>query len=554
MGLSELIKVARGEAPADLVIVNGRVVNTFTGEIENAGVAIHQGKIAGVGNYTDGKRVMDIGGRYLTPGLIDGHFHLESSYLNVGEYTRAVVPRGILAGVSDLHEIANVCGVPGLKQALRVARQMPMDLFLAAPSCVPATEMETSGRRLERRELLQLRRMKNVIGLGEFMDYPGVISGNRAVWDKLEAFGGMPKEGHAPGVRGRDLNAYLAPLIGSDHETVEYAEGLEKLRRGMYLMIREGSVEKNLEALLPLVGAEGYQSVLTAMYRREVLAAARVSPDAIRQVEAISAARGAGAIPRDEIRLESDSKSPIYVVHTRLDGGEGFSLVLKWYGGTRQLTAAVEQRMNAYFRRCLAPYCTVGAILAIVPLTATEPLSIAILPYLGDTTLYDHLHRVPQHTAPVMTLLRQASDTLAYAQVLGRLGHEVQSIVLAELAVNEATQYFLRQIDSVLLQTFAMSGQPLPQADALLEQFTFFAALLAADSRSAGLYYRGINPRNIMWVGEQQVEIDFEQDTLRSRFIDIVSLLENGLELADWDETVHYPAFIGQMAFATWDA
>ena len=251
--LAELIKVARGDAPADLVIVNARVVNTFTGEIERTNVAIHQGKIAGVGDYTEGKRVLDIGGRYLTPGLIDGHFHLDSSYLNIGEYARAVVPRGVLAGVSDLHEIANVCGVSGLKQAMRVARLMPMDLFVTAPSCVPATEMETSGRRLALHELLQLRRMKNVIGLGEFMDVPAVIAGKRSALNKLEAFAGMAKEGHAPGVGGRNLNAYLAPLIGSDHETTDYAEGLEKLRRGMYLMIREGSVERNLEALLPLV-------------------------------------------------------------------------------------------------------------------------------------------------------------------------------------------------------------------------------------------------------------------------------------------------------------
>ncbi|MBT98446.1 MAG: adenine deaminase [Dehalococcoidia bacterium] len=253
INLSELIKVARGEAQADLVIANARVVNTFTGEIEYADIAIHQGKIAGVGDYANGKRVRDIAGRYVVPGLIDGHFHLESSYLNVGEYARAVVPRGILAGVSDLHEIANVCGIPGLKQAMRVAKQMPMDLFMVAPSCVPATDMETSGRKLERRELLQLRRMKNVIGLGEFMDFPGVIRGDGTALDKLEAFSGMAKDGHAPGVTGRELNAYLAPLIGSDHETVGYAEGLEKLRRGMYLMIREGSTEKNLEALLPLV-------------------------------------------------------------------------------------------------------------------------------------------------------------------------------------------------------------------------------------------------------------------------------------------------------------
>ncbi|MBC8281129.1 MAG: adenine deaminase, partial [Chloroflexi bacterium] len=253
VNLADLIKVARGDAAADLVIANARVVNTFTGEIEYADIAIHHGKIAGVGDYPNGKRVVDVAGRYVAPGLIDGHFHLESSYLNVGEYARAVVPRGILAGVSDLHEIANVCGIPGLKQAMRVAKQMPMDLFMVAPSCVPATDMETSGRKLERRDLLQLRRLKNVIGLGEFMDFPSVIRGDRTALDKLEAFSGMAKDGHAPGVTGLALNAYLAPLIGSDHETVGYAEGLEKLRRGMYLMIREGSTEKNLEALLPLV-------------------------------------------------------------------------------------------------------------------------------------------------------------------------------------------------------------------------------------------------------------------------------------------------------------
>ncbi|MDA0264764.1 MAG: adenine deaminase [Chloroflexi bacterium] len=253
--MAELIEVARGDAPADLVIVNGRVVNTFTGEIERADVAVHHGRIAGVGNYGVGnsRRVVNLDGRYLTPGLIDGHFHLESSYLNVGEYVRAVAPRGVLGGITDLHEIANVCGLPGLKQAMQVARQMPMDLFLTAPSCVPSTEMETSGCRLDRQQLLQLRRMKQVVGLGEYMDFPGVINGNRTALDKLQAFAGMAKDGHAPGVRGHDLNAYLAPLIGSDHESVDYAEGLEKLRRGMYLMIREGSVEQNLEALLPLV-------------------------------------------------------------------------------------------------------------------------------------------------------------------------------------------------------------------------------------------------------------------------------------------------------------
>jgi hypothetical protein len=178
---------------------------------------------------------------------------------------------------------------------------------------------------------------------------------------------------------------------------------------------------------------------------------------------------------------------------------------------------------------------------------------VAILPYLGDMTLYDYLHHLPVHAAQVETLLRQASDTLAYAQVLGHRGHDEQVIRLTSLVPAHAATYFLRQISSVVLNTFAASGQPLPMAEALLEHFTFFATVLAADSCTAGLYYRGINPRNIMWVNGQQVEIDFEQDTLRSRFIDIVSLLENGLEMEQWDESADYPGFHGQMPFAVWD-
>jgi hypothetical protein len=190
----------------------------------------------------------------------------------------------------------------------------------------------------------------------------------------------------------------------------------------------------------------------------------------------------------------------------------------------------------------------------VVPLTAAEPLSVAIFPYLGDTTLYDYLHRVPQHTPQVEAVLRQASETLARTQVLGRLGHEEQVIHLTSLPPAEAPGYFLQQIDSVVNHTFAASGQPLPMAAALLQQFAFFAQVLASDSCTAGLYYRGINPRNIMWTGGQQIDIDFEQDTLRSRFIDIVSLLENGLEMTQWDDTADYPAFAGQMPFAAWDA
>jgi hypothetical protein len=306
------------------------------------------------------------------------------------------------------------------------------------------------------------------------------------------------------------------------------------------------------DALLPLVGAAGYRDVLTAMYHKDLLQAAGLAPALVSRVEAYALAHGVEALPRQEVRLESDSKSRIYVIQTWLDQSEHFYLVLKWYRGKRQPFARIEQEMNAYFHQALASYCSVGPILAVVPLPAADPFSVAIMPYLGEVTLYDHLHEVSPHTPQVETLLRQASETLAYAQVLGCVGHVQQAIRLTSLAPAEAPAYFLGQISGVLLRTFADSGQPIPMADALLAQFTFFAELLAADSCAAGLYYRGINPRNIMWVDGQQVEIDFEQDTLRSRCIDIVSLLENGLEMQSWDNTADYPAFAGQMPFKDW--
>jgi hypothetical protein len=307
-------------------------------------------------------------------------------------------------------------------------------------------------------------------------------------------------------------------------------------------------------ALLPLVGPQGYQHLLTVMYSKDILCEAGVAPEVIARLGASLVPHNIGMLRRHEVLLESDSKSPIYVVHTQLDTGDRFSLVVKWYQGKRQPMAATEQQMNIYFRQRLAAQRPVGPLLAIVPLAAAEPLSVAIFPYLGDTTLYDYLHRVPSHTPQVEGVLRQAGETLAYTQVLGRLGYEDRMIHLTSLTATEAPGYFLQQIDSVLNHTFAASGQPLPMAAALLQHFVFFATVLATDSCTAGLYYRGINPRNIMWTGGQQVEIDFEQDTLRSRFIDIVSLLENGLEMTCWDETADYPAFNGQMSFAAWEA
>ncbi|MFC1985206.1 adenine deaminase [Chloroflexota bacterium] len=253
------MSVARGELPADLVLANARVVNVFTGEVESGNVAIYGGRIAGVGDYQQAKEVLDLGGKYLAPGFIDGHTHLESSMLDVSQYARAVVPRGTLAVVTDLHEITNVCGLEGMRYVMDSARRLPLELFLMAPSCVPATNLETSGASLNAADLRQVLRWKGCIGLGEVMNFPGVIGGNEGVLGKIDLAQGKVADGHAPGVSGKNLNAYLAAGIYSDHESVSLEEAREKLSRGMFIMIREGSSEKNLDALLPLVTDRTYK-------------------------------------------------------------------------------------------------------------------------------------------------------------------------------------------------------------------------------------------------------------------------------------------------------
>jgi len=248
-----LISVAKGELAADLILANARVVNVFTGDIEPGNVAIYGDTIAGVGDYYQAKEVLDLRGKYLAPGLINGHTHLESSMLDVNQYARAVVPRGTLAVVTDLHEIANVCGLEGIRYVLDCARRLPLQLFLMAPSCVPATHLETSGASLEPEAIRQVLRWKGCIGLGEVMNFPGVLSGDANVLSKISLAKGKIIDGHAPGVTGRDLTAYIAAGILSDHESVSLDEARQKLRQGMWVMIREGSSEKNLDALLPLV-------------------------------------------------------------------------------------------------------------------------------------------------------------------------------------------------------------------------------------------------------------------------------------------------------------
>ena len=253
MSMPELIRVARGEQPADLILRNCRVINTLAGVVEDADIAIYGDTIAGLGSYNNARDVIDLQGAYVAPGLINGHTHIESSMLHPARYAEAVVPRGTLTVVTDLHEIANVCGKAGLEFCMRWGRSLPLDMKFMAPSCVPATPLETSGAVLSADDIRALFTEPDVIGLGEVMNYPGVLAGARDVLDKIEAAAGRPVDGHAPGLRGHALDAYMAAGIMSDHECTSYDEALEKLHKGMHIMIREGSSEKNLEALLPLV-------------------------------------------------------------------------------------------------------------------------------------------------------------------------------------------------------------------------------------------------------------------------------------------------------------
>ena len=252
-GLADLIAVARGDTPGDLLFTNARVVNTLTAEIEETDVVVFDGRIAGLGGGYRARDTVDLRGAYLLPAFINGHTHVESSHLWITEYARAIVPRGVVAVVTDLHEIANVAGLSGIRAVLRAAAALPLQLHLMAPSCVPATSLETAGANLGPDEIRQLLETEGATGLGEVMDFPGVIQAQPRVLDKLVMASDRPMDGHAPGVGGKALNAYLAAGPHSDHESTTLAEGREKLRRGMYLMIREGTTEKNLAELLPLV-------------------------------------------------------------------------------------------------------------------------------------------------------------------------------------------------------------------------------------------------------------------------------------------------------------
>jgi adenine deaminase len=250
--LERRIAVARGDEPADLVISGGRVLSVFTREWLQCDVAVSGGHIAGLGSY-EGREHLDATGRYVVPGFIDAHVHVESSRLLAGEFARLVLPLGTTTVVADPHEIANVLGTDGVHWLLDATEGMPLDVRFTASSCVPASAFESPRRSLTEGDLEGLLRRRRVVGLAEMMNFPGVIAGDPAELAKLALQGADHADGHAPGVRGAALQAYAAAGIGSDHESTTIEEGRERLRAGMWLLVREATGARNLRELIPLV-------------------------------------------------------------------------------------------------------------------------------------------------------------------------------------------------------------------------------------------------------------------------------------------------------------
>jgi adenine deaminase len=251
--LERQIDQAMGRLPADLVVRNARVLNLVTGELESGDIAVCGSTIVGTLDSYRGVEEIDAQGRFAVPGFIDSHVHCESTLVTPGEFDRCVLPHGVTTAICDPHEIANVLGLEGLKYFLASAENTALDLRVQLSSCVPATNLETSGARLTAADLVPHRHHPKVIGLAEFMNVPGVLNKDPECMEKLAAFHGGHIDGHAPLVSGRGLNAYLSCGIRNCHETTNLAEGREKLAKGMQVLIREGSVSKDLANLFPLI-------------------------------------------------------------------------------------------------------------------------------------------------------------------------------------------------------------------------------------------------------------------------------------------------------------
>ena len=255
-----LSRVARKEQEAELCLKGGNIINCLSGRMEQADIAICQGRIAATGAGFSAREYLDCSGLFISPGFIDAHIHIESTMLCPAQFARAVIPRGTCCVVADPHEIANCLGLDGVRYMVEEAQGLPMDIFYTAPSCVPATHLETSGAELGPDHIEALLRMEGIVGLGEMMNFPGVVFGDEEAEAKLEVARRLGKvmDGHAPGLSGEMLCAYISAGIDSDHECTTWQEAREKLDKGMYLFLRQGTSEQNLRDLLPAVDRSNF--------------------------------------------------------------------------------------------------------------------------------------------------------------------------------------------------------------------------------------------------------------------------------------------------------
>ena len=260
-----LIAVAAGREKADLVLKNAKYLNVFSNEFLCGDIAVANGLIAGVGKY-DGKTEIDVSGKLVLPGFIDAHIHLESSMVTPAEFAKAVVAHGTTTVITDPHEITNVMGIDGVEYMIQASQNLPIDVHFMMPSCVPATEIDESGAELDCKDIDLYLDNKKVLGLAEMMNYVGVINGDRNVLSKIVTSQAHHKkiDGHAPELSGNDLNAYIAAGVYSDHECSTFENALEKLRKGQFIMIREGTAAHNLKALMPLLTQQYYSRCMFA--------------------------------------------------------------------------------------------------------------------------------------------------------------------------------------------------------------------------------------------------------------------------------------------------
>ena len=260
-----LIAVAAGREKADLVLKNAKYLNVFSNEFLCGDIAVANGLIAGVGKY-DGKTEIDVSGKLILPGFIDAHIHLESSMVTPAEFAKAVVAHGTTTVITDPHEITNVMGIDGVEYMIQASQNLPIDVHFMMPSCVPATEIDESGAELDCKDIDLYLDNKKVLGLAEMMNYVGVINGDKNVLSKIVTSQAHHKkiDGHAPELSGNDLNAYIAAGVYSDHECSTFENALEKLRKGQFIMIREGTAAHNLKALMPLLTQQYYSRCMFA--------------------------------------------------------------------------------------------------------------------------------------------------------------------------------------------------------------------------------------------------------------------------------------------------